>query len=376
MLRVKLIAQVKLLPSKGQAQALKETLERANAACDAISAGAWENKVFKQYALHKLTYHEAKHGLNLSAQVIVRCIAKVADAYKLDRETKRTFRRHGAIAFDDRILSWKTDKQIVSIWTVAGREKIPYTCGERQKRLLESRIGETDLVYRKGSFYLLAVCEVPEPTPGDVDDVLGVDFGVVKLATTSDGEVFSGTEVEKTRQRYHTRRQTLQQAAEKAKQRGKRPKQIRRALKRAKGKESNFRSHTNHVISKQLVRTAQDTSRGIAIEELKGIRERTRFRKSQRARMSGWSFFQLRQFLEYKSRLNGVRLVTVDPRNTSRTCHECGHCEKANRRTQEQFECQSCGHRSLADFNAALNIRAKAKVNWPMVSERAASVAA
>ncbi|MBA3239870.1 MAG: IS200/IS605 family element transposase accessory protein TnpB, partial [Acidobacteria bacterium] len=117
-------------------------------------------------------------------------------------------------------------------------------------------------------------------------------------------------------------------------------------------------------------------SRGIAIEELKGIRERTRFRKSQRARMSGWSFFQLRQFLEYKSRLNGVRLVTVDPRNTSRTCHECGHCEKANRRTQEQFECQSCGHRSLADFNAALNIRAKAKVNWPMVSERAASVAA
>ena len=376
MLRVKLIAQVKLLPTKAQAKALKETLERANTACVAISMAAWHSKTFGQYALHKLIYRTIKDSFNLSAQVVVRCIAKVADAYKLDKETKRVFKAYGAIAFDDRILSWKTDKQIVSIWTVAGREKIPYTCGERQKRLLESRIGETDLVYRKGSFYLLAVCEVPEPTPGDVDDVLGVDFGVVNLATTSDGEVFSGADVEQTRQRYHTRRQTLQQAAEKAKQRGKRPKQIRRALKRAKGKESNFRSHTNHVISKQLVRTAQDTSRGIAIEELKGIRERTRFRKSQRARMSGWSFFQLRTFLEYKSRLNGVRLVTVDPRNTSRTCHECGHCEKANRRTQEQFECQSCGHRSLADFNAALNIRAKAKVNWPMVSERAASVAA
>src|SRR5437762_6837130 len=88
LLRVKLIAQVKLLPSKAQAQALKETLERANAACDVISNVAWENKVFKQYALHKLTYHEAKHELNLSAQIVVRCIAKVADAYKLDKETK------------------------------------------------------------------------------------------------------------------------------------------------------------------------------------------------------------------------------------------------------------------------------------------------
>lgn len=374
--RVKLIAQVKLLPSKVQAQTLKETLELANAACDWISDAAWDSQVFKQYDLHKLIYHRAREHYDLSAQVIVRCIAKVADAYKLDKETRRTFKPHGAIAFDDRILSWKTDRRLVSIWTLEGRQKISYTCGERQKRLLESRIGETDLVYRKGNFYLLAVCEVPEPTPQDVDDLLGVDFGVVNLATTSDGEVFSGSDVERVRQRYHTHRRTLQRAAEKAKQRGKRPKQIRRALKRTKGRESDFRSHTNHVISKRLVRTAKDTSRGIAIEELKGIRERTRFRKSQRARMSGWSFYQLRQFLEYKTRLNGVRLVAVDPRNTSRTCHECGHAEKANRRTQEQFECQSCGHRSLADFNAALNIRAKAKVNRPMVSERAALVAA
>ncbi|MEJ7709606.1 MAG: transposase [Pyrinomonadaceae bacterium] len=98
------------------------------------------------------------------------------------------------------------------------------------------------------------------PLLDETSDVLGIDFGVVNLATTSDGEVFSGSDVEETRQRYHERRQTLQQAAEKAKQRGKekRPKQIRRALKRTKSKESNFRRHTNHVISKQLsVRTAK-----------------------------------------------------------------------------------------------------------------------
>lgn len=373
--RMKLIVNLKLMPTKEQATRLRATLERANQACNWISEQAWEHKTFKQFSLHKLTYHPAKQRFELSAQVIVRLIAKVADAYKLDNKGQRKFRKHGSIAYDDRILTFKKN-DAVSIWTLEGRQAIPFVCGNYQRKLLPFRKGETDLVFRKGNYYLNAVCDIDEPLLDESSDVLGIDFGIVNLATTSDGEMFSGLEIERTRQSHHARRKTLQQAATKKKARGERPKQIRRALKRTKGKESNFRRHTNHVISKQLVRTAKDTSRGIAIEELTDIRGRTRFGRSQRAKISGWSFHQLRQFLEYKSRLNGVRLVTVDPRNTSRTCHECGHCEKANRHTQEHFECQSCGHRVLADFNAARNIRARASVNALKVSEHAASVAA
>ena len=338
---------------------MKETLERANAACDAISDVAWENKVFKQYALHKLTYHEAKHELNLSAQVIVRCIAKVADAYKLDKESKRTFKRHGAIAFDDRILSWQTDKQVVSIWTVEGRTKMHYICGERQKRLLESRIGETDLVYRKGKFYLLAVCEVPEPTPGDVDDVLGVDFGIVRLATDSDGQSYSGERVEAKRQWYTDRRATLQKVGTRS---------AKRKLKKMGGKQRRYQADVNHCISKQLVSKAQDTNRTIVIEDLRHIRSRTTVRKSQRAKHHNWAFAQLRAFLSYKAQLSGVRVVAVDPRNTSRTCSMCGHCEKANRKSQSEFVCQVCHHSANADVNAALNIRSLGIVKLPMAS--------
>lgn len=363
-LRVKLIAQVKLLPSKEQAKALKETLARANAACDAISAVAWENKVFKQYALHKLTYHEAKHELNLSAQIIVRCIAKVADAYKLDKKTQRTFKRYGAIAFDDRILSWKTDKQIVSIWTIAGRQKIPYICGERQKRLLESRIGETDLVYRKGNFYLLAVCEVPEPTPSDVDDVLGVDFGITKLATDSDGQSYSGEQVEAKRQWYADRRATLQKVGTRS---------AKRKLRKMSGKQRCYQADVNHVISKKLVEKAKDTTRAVAIEDLTGIRKRAKVRKSQRAKHSNWAFRQLRTLLEYKAALSGVRVLHVDPRNTSRTCSACGHCEKANRKSQSEFVCKVCHYSANADVNAALNIRSLGIVKLPMVSSSSAT---
>jgi len=98
--------------------------------------------------------------------------------------------------------------------------------------------------------------------------------------------------------------------------------------------------------------------------------------RSQRAKMSGWAFFQLRAFIEYKAQLAGVWIKVVDPKNTSRTCAECGHCEKANRQSQDLFLCKRCGHQNHADINAAQNIRAKAFVSMPIVSPRPASVAA
>jgi putative transposase len=88
--------------------------------------------------------------------------------------------------------------------------------------------------------------------------------------------------------------------------------------------------------------------------------------------MNGWAFLQLREFIEYKSVIAGVPVVLVDPRNTSRTCPECDHCEKANRKSQSEFECRSCGHRSHADLAGARNVAflAGAAANRPMVAER------
>ncbi|MXZ80869.1 MAG: transposase [Gammaproteobacteria bacterium] len=66
---------------------------------------------------------------------------------------------------------------------------------------------------------------------------------------------------------------------------------------------------------------------------------------------TGWS--GLRRKLAYK-----MEVVEVDPKNTSRTCHECGHVDRKNRKTQSRFGCVSCGHSGNADINAALNILA------------------
>lgn len=355
---MKLIAQVKLKTSPEQFAILKNTLEQANTACNYISQAAWENKTFRQFDLHRLVYHDVRQRFNLTAQVVVRCIARVADAYKVDRQSRHIFRPLSAITFDDRILRWYITKGEVSIWTLSGRMRIPFVCGNRQRELLLLRRGESDLILFRHQLFLSATCEVEEPVPNQSNDVLGLDLGIVNIAVDSDGKIYSGKVINNVRYRHRRLRTRLQKKGTKA---------AKRLLKKLSGKESRFARQINHHISKQIVKTAQDTGRDIALEDLSGIRDRLTVRGSQRAILHSWSFYQLRNFLHYKSKLAGVKLVFVDPRNTSRTCPTCGCVDKHNRPTQSTFKCIRCGFSGLADYIASENIR-RAAVNRPLLS--------
>ena len=348
---------MKLLPSEAQRTALLATMGRVNGACGFASGVAWKAKSFRQFDLHKLVYRDLRDRFGLSAQVAVRAIAKVANAYKVDHDTQREFRPRGGICYDWKILSWKGES--VSIWTLVGRERIPFVCGEHQRKQLEGKRGETDLLYRDGEFYLSVSVKVAEQAPTAPTAWLGVDLGIVNIATDSDGVVHSGTKVEEVRQKTATLRAALQSKGTKS---------AKRHLKKLRRKERNFHSHTNHVISKAVVRKAKDTGRGVALEDLTGIRERVTVRHEQRARHHSWSFYQLRTFYSYNALLLGVAFGLVDPRNTSRTCPECGHIDKANRRSQSEFVCVRCGFSGNADHVGSINIAARAAVNRPIVA--------
>ena len=356
---MKLVAKVKLLTTPEQHAALLTTLERANEACNYASQVAWDTKTFRQFALHKLTYFQIREKFALTAQMAIRVEGKVADSYKLDKKTKRTFKPHGAIAYDSRILKWKLDKFSVSIWTLQGRQEMLYTTGPRQLEWLKFQQGESDLVYSGGEFFLLATCEVPEPTPEEVEGYLGVDLGIVEIATTSDGKSYSGAEVKQIRRKRRRLRKSLQKCGTKS---------AKRKLKKLSGKESRFAKDTNHVVSKAIVATAKHNRLGVAAEDLTGISKRVRVRKAVRDDLTSWAFFELRSFLEYKCQLAGIPFKTVDPRNTSRTCPECEHCEKGNRKSQAEFACKGCGYTANADFVGAVNIAARANINWPIDS--------
>jgi hypothetical protein len=356
---VKLTLQIQVLPDAEQRKRLLETMERVNQAATLAARLGFDEKVFSQPSIHKLAYREIRDRFGLSAQMAVRAIGKAVECFHRDKTKCPTFKPHGAITYDERIFSFKGLDR-VSLWALPeGRVILPLVYGEYQKERFDRIKGQADLVYRKGQFYLYCTVNLPDGAPITPTDFLGVDLGITNIASDSDGKLYSGAEVKVVRHRHRRLRAKLQRNGSRA---------AKRRLKKIAGKERRFATHTNHVISKQIVACAKRTERGLAVEELTYIRERVTARRKQRAVLHSWSFAQLRAFLTYKAKLAGVQLIAVDPRNTSRTCAECGHCEKANRH-QEKFRCRSCGHEANADSNAARNIAGRGVVNHPNLTD-------
>ncbi|MER6073709.1 transposase [Streptomyces sp. NPDC001817] len=375
---MKLVVQVKLLPTPEQAAALEATLHACNDAANWASKVAFEKDVKRNFALHEHTYAVIKARWNLGAEAAQHVIKKVCDAYttlkanlragNLGRPGSKRYRRavenpvnfctQGAQPYDDRMLSWQTDRRRISIWTIAGRVKdVAFTGSPEQLAALALyRKGESDLVYRDGMWFLNATCEVPEaPLNTEPVDFLGVDLGIVNIATTSDGEIMAGRALNRIRARERGLRARLE---------SKKTPSAKRRLKKRRRKEARRAKDINHKIAKHVVAEAERTGRGIALEDLTGIRERVRLRKPQRATQSSWSFAQLGAFIAYKAHRAGVPVVYVDPAYTSRACAECGHIDKANRVSQSRFVCRSCGFVDHADRNGSHNIRARAWELW------------
>lgn len=369
---------MKLLPTPEQAAALAATLRAVNEAANWTSETAFVHGVPREYALRQHTYSELKDR-GLGSQVAQLVIKKACHAYGTiaalikagrlqgKRAAKATskpvvFRAYAAQAFDDRCLSWQHDARTVSIWTVHGRMRsIAFTGHPDQlKTIAAHRKGESDLVHRNRNWYLMATVEVADTELNIAPvDFLGVDMGIVNIATTSDGVNHAGAGLRRYRKRMAKVRAELQAKATKS---------AKRKLKARSRREARAVKDTNHRIAKQLVAMAERTGRGIGIEDLAGIRDRVRLPAAQRGELNSWSFYQLQAFIAYKARRAGVPVVVVDARNTSRRCPRCGHTAKANRPNQAFFACRRCGLAGPADQVAAVNVRDRARMTWAFVN--------
>lgn len=351
-----LTVKSKLITDKEQHDKLLKTMEKFNEACDFISEFAYKNWMFGKIGIQKQLYYEIREKFGLSAQMTVRAIGKVAESYKVNKDSVHEFDPHGAIVYDQRILSYKSADEI-SILTLDGRIEVKIQYGEYRK-LESNRVkGQADLIYKDGIFYLMIVVELPDAEPIDPTGVIGVDLGIVNIATTSDGKVYSGKKCQDIRQKYAKIKSIYQKVS---------TWDAKKHLRKIHGKERRFKKDVNHCISKEIVQTAKDTNRSIALEDLSGIRERTTVRKAERDKHSKWAFSELRNFIEYKATLLGVIVQLVDPRNTSRQCSVCGYIDKKNRKSQSEFECKLCSYSENADYNASRNIMFRAVVNLPI----------
>jgi len=113
-----------------------------------------------------------------------------------------------------------------------------------------------------------------------------------------------------------------------------------------------------HGASKRIVEEAKTRRYGIAMERLTGIRRLYRRGNGQsrnyRARMNSWSFGLLQRQIDYKARWEGVKVIYVPARDTSKRCSICGY--KTLESTQRRLWCPHCGTILDRDENAARNI--------------------
>ena len=384
---MKLVVQVKLTPSPGQAAALEATLRACNDAANRVSEVAFAAYGLKarNYDLRKLAYAALRED-GLGSQAAQHVIKKVCDAYATLRGNIRAgnlgrpgsarrvkaeskpiaFRPDAAQPFDQRNLSFSLDARTISIWALGGRLKdVPFACSPGQlKTLSECPRGEADLFHRDGMWFLAITVDVPEvPLNEEPAGFLGVDLGIVNIATASDGKISAGRGLNRHRARQLDLRRKLQ---------AKGTKSAKRVLKRRSRKEQRFATDANYRIAKTIVSTAERTGRGIALEDLSGIRDRVRLRKHQRTTLHSWAFHQLGQFIAYKAKLAGVPVVFVDPAYTSQECSGCHHIDRRNRPNQATFTCRACGLMLHADVNGSRTIAHRGAEAWTRAVRHAA----
>ncbi len=374
-----------------QEAVLHETQRQFNAAATWIAAVCWDERITNTNTAHHRVYGETRSRFGLGAQLAGCARAKAMEAIKAvktqDAERMARWRKEeqrrratgrpgkpppeagscpqfgprGSIRYDARTYRLLSLDR-VSLNTMRGRITCRLLPGKRQHDMLVDpawEIGGADLVWRRGVYYLHVTqhCEAARHPPAD--EAIGVDLGIVHVATDSTGERFTGAKVREARSRFVARRAALQRVGTRS---------AKRRLKQMSGREQRFMRDVNHRIAKALVHKAVVSRKALALEDLTGIRDRTMARREHRYERHSWAFYQLRLFLTYKAAWTGVPVRFVDPAYTSQTCSICGHAAKANRHSQASFQCQQCGFCCNADYNAAINISLAEPVKRPIVA--------
>lgn len=334
----------KLIPTQPQKEALRETLKVFAEACNLALEVANRTGKHRAFDIHHECYYSIKEQTGLTANYVVRAIARVAQSF--GKKKPPTEFRPTSLDLDKDLIRFIPFSETVSIATTKGRQKIKLQLGNYQRHLLKGQKPTAGiLVYSKQTktYYVHFVIEVPDTAKQTPDGSLGVDLGINRIATTSDGTITSGRSLNRLREVRQRTRRSLQKKGTKG---------CKRTLKRLSGKQKRMMSDVNHCISKRIVATAKESNRTIALEDLTGIRDRAEG-KRMRIMLGGWAFYDLRTKIEYKAKAAGVDVVFVDPRNTSKSCSSCS---EIGSRRKHKFSCNSCGLLLDADINGARNI--------------------
>lgn len=248
------------------------------------------------------------------------------------------------------------------------RVKLPSGLGWvkfRQSRAVEGKIKNATVSQHAGGWYISFQVEIEVEQPAHPStSAIGLDAGISKLATLSDGTIFEPVNSFKKNQAKLARLQ--RQLARMVK--------FSANWKKQKAKISRLHSHIANIRREYLHKVTTTISKNhamVVIEDLKvsnmsksaagtvdepGRNVAAKSGLNRAILDQGW--YEMRRQLEYKQLWRGGQVLAVPPAYTSQRCACCGHTAKENRQSQAVFVCVACGYEANADINGARNILA------------------
>jgi len=331
------------------------------------------NSTLKTF-LHKNGYEKAKQLFNLNTALIQTARDKAVEILKSFNKRKKNGKvkserpklKKISIRFDKRCYSFaKTTNVLTPYWLTLSlnrrtRISLPIKFGKRQQKLIEEALqgkwefSTVEMVKRDGEWHAHFLLKKEVELIDEPETFVGVDLGEWNVATAvavskynpskpMKGQFWSGAKIREIKGKYAYIRRKLQ-----------RKKRID-LVKRIGSKEGRIVNQIIHTIAKEVVEYAKQFPKPIIVmEELKNIRENMNGSGKLNRRLHAWSFRKLQTYIEYKSNLEEILVVYVNPKNTSKKCHRCGHVAQSVE--GREFKCPYCGLVYNRDLNSAINL--------------------
>ena len=232
----------------------------------------------------------------------------------------------------------------------------------RNSREVIGEIKNVTVSQKCGRFFVSIQTEFEYQIPIHNGGEIGIDMGVARFATLSNGEFFEPLNAFKT---YKGKLAKLQRQLKNKVKFSQNWQKLKAKIAKLHHKIANCRKDFLHKISTQIsknhamiyiedlqVANMSKSAKGTAETPGKNVAAKSGLNQA----ILDQSWFEFRRQLDYKTQWQGGFLVAVPAQNTSRTCPCCGHVAKENRQTQANFECVECGYTENADVVGALNV--------------------
>ena len=232
----------------------------------------------------------------------------------------------------------------------------------RNSREVVGKIKNVTVSQKCGKWYVSIQTEFEQEIPVPKGGEIGIDMGIVKFATLSDGTHFEPINAFKT---LKGKLAKLQKQFKNKTKFSKNWQKLKAKISKLHQKITNIRKNHLHQISSTIsknhaivyvedlkVTNMSKSAKGNAEQHGKNVTAKSGLNRA----ILDQAWYEFKRQLDYKLLWNGGHLIAVPPQNTSRCCPACSHTSKENRQTQENFECIECGYQNNADVVGAINV--------------------